>query len=83
MNRTPYAHLPQDLTFHQEWQRIVFMPNGERVAKLDSGWYEDEAIARSLLNREYPDPTPTDWYMRLQVRWVSEHRDPDGVKNEA
>lgn len=68
------SDLPKDLTFHQEWQRIVFMPNGERVERLDSGWWADETIARSLLNGEYPDPTPTSWYMRLQTRWVSEHR---------
>lgn len=80
MNRTPYAHIPQDLTFHKEWRRIVFTPDGERVEKLDSNWYEDETLARSLLNSEYPEPTSTGWYMRLQVKWISESRDVDGLK---
>jgi len=66
--------MPGNLTFHQEWQRIVFMPGGERVAQLDSGWYDDKKIARSLLNPEYPNPTPTGFYYQLQTRWVSEHR---------
>lgn len=69
--------LPDDLTFHQEWQRIVFTPDSERVAKLDSDWYDDEKLTRSLLNEEYPDPTSTGWFMRLQVRWVSEYRKTD------
>lgn len=65
---------PEDLTYRQQWQRLVFMPNGERMERLDSGWYDDEQIALSLLNEEYPEPTSTGWYHRLQTRWVSEHR---------
>ncbi len=68
LTRTP------EMTFRQEWQRIVFQPNGERMERLDSGWYDDERIPRGMLNPEYPEPTPTGWYQRLQTRWVSEHR---------
>lgn len=64
---------PEDLQYFQEWQRIVFDSTGNRVSKLDSGWYDEEVIARSLLNHpEYPNPTSTGWTFFLQTRWVSE-----------
>lgn len=69
------AMMPTGLTFRQEWQRIVFAPNGERQERFDSGWYDNEAIARSLLNHpDWPEPTSTGYRYILQTRWVSEHR---------
>lgn len=68
------SELPEDLTFFQEWRRILFTPNGDRVENVDSNWYRDENVILGLLNPEYPEPSSTGWYMRIQTRWVSEYR---------
>lgn len=60
--------------FFQEWRRVIFHPNGERLTFRDSSWYADERIARSLLNDEYPEPTPMGYRFVLQTRWTSEVR---------
>jgi hypothetical protein len=66
--------MPDDLVFHQEWQRVLFTPDGERVTGADSNWVEDKTIARSLLNQDYPHPTMRGVRFMLRTRWVSEHR---------
>lgn len=63
-----------------EWRRIVLGPDGNEWENLNSGWYGDnvfpntsgETLARSLLNREYPEPTPTGFRYVLQRRRVGE-----------
>lgn len=52
-----------------EWRRVVKAPGSDAV-HLASGWYDDEALARSLLNDEYPRPTSTGWVYELQARSV-------------
>lgn len=68
------VEMPTDLTFRQEWQRVVFGPDGERWPNLDSGWWDDFSVARHLLNEEYPEPSSTGFRFMLETRWVSEHR---------
>lgn len=77
MTQIPVSDLPQELMFHKEWRRICFMPNGERDETFNSRWYDNEQIARSLLNAEYPEPTTMGYRFRLQERWISEFRAVD------
>lgn len=65
---------PDDLIFTQEWRRVVLIPDGQHIEKLDSNWYGDESLVRSMLNDEYPEPTSTGFGFVLQTRWVSEAR---------
>jgi hypothetical protein len=66
--------MPDDLTFVQEWRRIMFYPSGERIDDLDSGWFREKTVAESLLNDEYPNPNFSGFRYMLQTRWVSETR---------
>lgn len=60
-----------DTTTSPEWQRIVIGPSKGHMTELDSGWYKNEDVARSLLNEEYPEANGHGFKFRLRKRWVS------------
>lgn len=62
MNFIHAGELPQDLEFTTEWRVRLYDRDGNEWEHVRSCWYgeneDGEAIVKSLVNREYPDPTP-------------------------
>lgn len=79
--------IPAGMMFTQEWQRIVFDPDGNRIGRLDSHWYSNPDVFGELLNEEYPRVTSTGYRYQIRTRFVSEIRPlvifPDGACNLA
>lgn len=57
----------------QQWRRIIRTAEGEQVENMDSHWYDQEAIADSLMNNG--EPFINGHVCVKQTRWVSAAKD--------